>query len=144
MAGTFDARMQQLGESVGEGDLTGRVSYDSYYAFWVHERLELRHPVGQAKFLETAQIIMANVWFAGLAGNVLNGQFRRSAIRETERFSDQAEALTPVEFGDLHNNARAQVFDNGGQIYHRAPRIPGPSYEQKLAQRRGRRRRRGL
>lgn len=82
---------------------------------------------------------MASVFFGGLAGAVLRGQVRKAAIRETERFSDQAEALTPVEFGDLHNNARAQVFDNGGQIYHRAPRTPGPSYEQKLAQRRGRR-----
>lgn len=35
MAGTFDARMRHLGDSVGEGDLTGRVVYDSYYAFWL-------------------------------------------------------------------------------------------------------------
>lgn len=110
----------------------------------MHERLELNHPVGQAKFLETAQVVIAGGWFGGLAGNVLNGQLRRAAIRETEQFSDFAESLTPVEFGDLHNNAQAQVFDNGGLIYNRPPRIPGPSYAQKLAQRRGRRRRRGI
>lgn len=110
----------------------------------MHERLELRHPVGQAKYLETAQVVIAGAWFGGLAGNVLNGQIRRAAIRETERFADFAESLTPVEFGDLHNNASPSVIDNGGVIYHRPPRIPGPSYQQKLTQRRGRRRRRGI
>lgn len=33
MAGTFDGRMAHLSEVVGVGDLTGRVSYDSYYRF---------------------------------------------------------------------------------------------------------------
>lgn len=35
MPGTFDARMRELEVMVGLGELTGRVSYDSYYAFWV-------------------------------------------------------------------------------------------------------------
>lgn len=33
--GTFDARMRHLDNTVGKGDLTGRVVYDSYYAFWL-------------------------------------------------------------------------------------------------------------
>lgn len=31
MAGTFDARMAHLSEVVGQGELTGRVIYDSFY-----------------------------------------------------------------------------------------------------------------
>jgi hypothetical protein len=30
------------------------VGYEAYYAIYVHERLELHHPKGQAKFLERA------------------------------------------------------------------------------------------
>lgn len=97
--------------------------------------------MGQAKFLETAQIIMASVFFRTVASAVLTGKANliAAAVRATERFADQAEALTPVEFGDLHNNAHPTVTDNGAVVYDRAPRIPGPTYEQKLAQRRGRR-----
>lgn len=86
---------------------------------------------------------MASVYFGTLAKSVLAGRgaIRAAAIRATEQFADQAEALTPIEFGDLHNNAHPEVFDQGAKVYDRPPRIPGPSYEQKLAQRRGRRRR---
>lgn len=85
---------------------------------------------------------MAGVFFGTLAKAVLAGRgaLRGAAIKAVEQFADQAEALTPVEFGDLHNNAHPTVLDQGAVVYDRPPRIPGPSYEQKLSQRRGRRR----
>ena len=30
-----------------------KITYGTNYAYWVHERTELRHPVGQAKYLST-------------------------------------------------------------------------------------------
>ena len=35
-------------------DLTARLAFGTEYAIWVHERTELRHKVGEAKFLEHA------------------------------------------------------------------------------------------
>lgn len=34
--------------------MTAEIGFNTFYAAAVHERLELNHPVGQAKFLETA------------------------------------------------------------------------------------------
>ena len=36
------------------GDVAGEIGYSAPYAIFVHERTELRHRVGQAKFLQTA------------------------------------------------------------------------------------------
>jgi hypothetical protein len=33
---------------------TGSINFGMSYAIYVHERLDLRHPVGEAKFLENA------------------------------------------------------------------------------------------
>lgn len=40
--------------SVDAGNLEAAISYNTPYAVYVHERTELNHKVGQAKFLETA------------------------------------------------------------------------------------------
>lgn len=42
-------------EPIGTSDAPGiEIGYIADYAVFVHERTELHHPVGQAKFLETA------------------------------------------------------------------------------------------
>ena len=35
-------------------EVSNEIRFDTDYAVYVHERLDLHHPVGQAKFLETA------------------------------------------------------------------------------------------
>lgn len=44
-----------------------KVGFSAPYAFWVHERLDLRHPVGQAKFLESALLDMVPQFEQALA-----------------------------------------------------------------------------
>jgi len=44
-----------FGGPAGSGNHAGQTNpEDVGYAVWVHERVEVHHPVGQAKFLETA------------------------------------------------------------------------------------------
>lgn len=55
------ARVHRPRREGGKGDtVVGSVSYGNEgqadYALWVHERLELSHPNGQAKFLEAAAV----------------------------------------------------------------------------------------
>src|SRR6478609_5753083 len=43
-----------------DGDATASITYDGPYARYQHERLDLRHETGQAKFLESALISEAD------------------------------------------------------------------------------------
>ncbi|MEV4806764.1 hypothetical protein AB0K18_42790 [Nonomuraea sp. NPDC049421] len=45
--------------SVDPVELEAAISYNTTYAVYVHERLELRHRIGEAKFLEKAMIAKA-------------------------------------------------------------------------------------
>lgn len=53
--------------SVDPAALEAAISYNVPYAVFVHERLELNHPVGEAKFLEKALIAKAEDMQAILA-----------------------------------------------------------------------------
>ncbi|WP_076260870.1 HK97 gp10 family phage protein [Intrasporangium flavum] len=43
-----------------DGDATASITYDGPYARYQHERLDLRHETGQAKFLESALLSEAD------------------------------------------------------------------------------------
>ena len=54
-------------------DLSVRLTFGTEYAVFVHERTELRHRVGEAKFLENALAFTAR-FFAARIGNELLGR----------------------------------------------------------------------
>lgn len=56
-------------------EIKGRIGFDKEYAVYVHERTELLHPVGEAKFLENAM----NEEQGGMDGRL--AQFIRMSVK---------------------------------------------------------------
>lgn len=53
-------RSAKAGVEVNGEEVVGYVHYDGPYARYQHEKMELRHKVGQAKFLETAMFTQSD------------------------------------------------------------------------------------
>ncbi|MER7070967.1 hypothetical protein [Terrabacter sp. NPDC000476] len=53
-----------------DGDAVASITYDGPYARYQHERLDLRHETGQAKFLESALFSEADTALAIIAADI--------------------------------------------------------------------------
>ncbi len=122
MASTFSARMAQLRDRVGHGDLEGSVEVNQVYAHYQHEGVEFRHPLGgQAKFLEAPLYDHAARYMQDIADRMLEEGPQRPMIEAMEDLSDRVLELSPVEFGDLRDSGHPVVLDQGDVIYDRQP-----------------------
>lgn len=61
-------------------DMVAEVGYGTNYAIWVHERTELNHRVGEAKFLQNALDAKSKGYVKRVAGRVMSNVKRRLGI----------------------------------------------------------------
>lgn len=93
-----------------ERRIDGVVGYTANYAVYVHENLQVRHPTGQAKFLEQPLRehrgdLMAIIRKAYAATHVLT-QAILLACLQLQRWSQE---LVPVDTGLLRSSAFSRV-----------------------------------
>lgn len=78
------------------------VGYSAEYAVPVHERVELKHPVGQAKFLEepmrTEQKAMGDIIRKALQGRK---SLKEAHLLAAQYLLDKSKELVPVATGHL-------------------------------------------
>lgn len=91
--------------TVGDGFAETKVGYTAPYALAVHERLDLHHPIGQAKFLEqpmrTEEKVMSDIIRSRLRARERLKQAQLAAARHLIRVSLQ---LTPIDTGRLRDS----------------------------------------
>lgn len=90
---------------MGDGRAVTLAGYSMYYAVPVHERLELRHPIGQAKFLEqplrTEEKPMADIVRSRLRARETLKSAQLAACRHLMSVSLQ---LVPMDTGALRDS----------------------------------------
>lgn len=86
------------------------VGYTAAYAVYVHEDLEARHPVGQAKFLEQPMRQLAPVLSQMIADALKRGVKLTAALYLAGlKLQAASQALTPVDTGALRASAFTRV-----------------------------------
>lgn len=122
MAGTFDARIEELMAAIGGGELTGTTVVDQVYALYQHEDLALHHPRGGgAKYLITPLMEMSEELFMGIAHDFLEDGGKKAMIAGMESLCQAIKITAPVEFNNLRRSGHPIVFDDGAVIYDRPP-----------------------
>ena len=122
VSGDFSARMEELIEFSGEGDLVGSVVVDQVYAKYQHERMDLRHPNGgQAKYLSGPLLENYRAYFSRLADNVLHGSINGAMEANVEDLSKEVFDKAPRDFWDLRESAHPRVLNDGMPVYDRPP-----------------------
>ena len=88
-----------------DGAAETRVGYSAPHAVPVHERLDLRHPIGQAKFLEqpirTEEKVMADIIRSRLRARESLKSAQLAAARHLMKVSL---TLVPYDTGELRNS----------------------------------------
>lgn len=122
--GTFDARTRELEERVGSGRLVGELERNQVYAKFQHESLDLRHPVGQAKFQETALFSHYRDYLSDLADKVLDGHLVEVMAEQMEALDRHSGQLTPKDLTILARSGNPRVRDGERVVYDRPPEVP--------------------
>src|SRR5262249_51644597 len=95
-----------LSKSRGEDDVSVSVGYTQWYAIFVHERLDLRHPVGQAKFLEQPARELGPELGLMVQKSLQSGQTLGQALYQAGlRLQRESQLLCPVDTGALRDSA---------------------------------------
>lgn len=82
------------------------VGYSTSYAIYVHEDMEAKHPIGQAKFLEQPARTCQEQMRAIIATAVQSGKTLLQALLMAGLYLQaQSQVLCPVDTGTLHNSA---------------------------------------
>lgn len=140
---SFDERIQELAEQVGDGALVGKVEVNQRYAKYQHERLDLRHEPGRIpRYLATPLFEQNPAHMQRLANNVLDGDLAKAMADNMEDLADKVEQLAPIDENDLPRSGHPTVASEGSTVYDRAPKRARLT-EQELrekSRRRGRRR----
>jgi hypothetical protein len=124
MAGTFVARIDELQEKVGRGDLTLRVNVHQAYAAAEHVRMYYRHPRGgMANYLEMPFESEHGDMLRILADGVLE-DLNAAAIDAVGKFEEWVREFAPVMSETLRDSCNLYVEDNGGQIYEKPQEAP--------------------
>jgi hypothetical protein len=91
------------------------VGFTAAYAIYVHENLQARHRVGQAKFLEAPARTMAGELSAVVASALKLGKTLGQALLLAGlRLQAAAQKLTPVDTGNLRASAFTRLEYSGG------------------------------
>lgn len=135
--GSFSARTRQLGEQVGEGDLTGSVTVDQPYAVNQHEMgwlnfmgrygpkpIRRYHRGGGAKFLEAPLMEKGPTeYMQRLANRALDpGGLVEAMVENMEDLCDEVHERAPRDRDVLRDSASPKVTDGGTVAYERPPR----------------------
>ncbi len=86
------------------------VGYTAVYALWVHEDMEAKHPVGQAKFLEQPAREMSSELAAVINDNMRRGRsLDTSLLMAALRLQRESMQLVPVDTGALRASAFSRI-----------------------------------
>lgn len=93
-----------------DGNASVIVGFTQSYAIYVHENLEARHPVGQAKFLEQPARELSGT-ITGIVAELLGkGKTMAQALLIAGlRLQREAQLLCPVDTGALKGSAFTQL-----------------------------------
>lgn len=89
-----------------------QVGYETPYAMIVHERLDVFHPIGQAKYLETPVRR-----YEGLIQQIITTELKRkknmvfALTKAGFRLLDESRSFVPVDTGKLINSGFVRVID---------------------------------
>lgn len=101
-----ERKIRDLSQKFGKTDVKVIVGFTQYYAIYVHENLESRHPVGQAKFLEEPYRQMLPELKDMIARGMRKGlDALQALIMAGLRLQREAQLLCPVDTGALKNSA---------------------------------------
>lgn len=123
--------LQELIDSIGHGNLEGKLVVNQAYAQAQHEELTWKHPHGgRAKYLQHPLYensghlvrILADSLLAHLEhSNIVEGM-----IKVSETMSGYVEENAPKDVGmhELAYSGHPMVYDDGVLVYDRAPKVP--------------------
>ena len=98
--------LQARAGKYGPAQVSWVVGFQTQYALVVHERLDVHHPVGQAKYLEQPARTLQKVFAALVTGMVKKGATLVQALGVAAlRLQRESQILTPVDTGLLKNSA---------------------------------------
>lgn len=84
--------------------------YSAPYAVYVHERTDVYHPVGQAKFLETAAAQQRGAMASLIADQMRKGRsINQATLTAAQLLLRESNRLVPVDTGFLRDSGRARV-----------------------------------
>ena len=134
MAGDFVARITDLMDAVGSGNLEGRVEFDQVYAHYQHEGLDFKHPQGgEAEYLRKPALANVNSSMRKIAERAITAEgsdIEGAMIDVTEDLAKEASRRAPIEFGPLRGSDHPTVLSDGEVIYDRPPETPRLSEEE--------------
>jgi len=101
-------QLQAILGRLTKGEETPKVviGYSAWYAIFVHERLDLVHPVGQAKFLEQPFRVLRLTLYQMIVAGVKKGLgIAQSMLLAGMRLQAESQKLCPVKTGNLRASA---------------------------------------
>jgi hypothetical protein len=108
---SFDTGVSELQRLIGNGKLTGEVTFDTPYAAVQHERMDFSHPGGgEAKYLETPLKQKHRQYLAAIAGDLLGIGPERAMRMAVEDLLGEAARRAPVDEGTLRASGHARVY----------------------------------
>lgn len=127
MGGTMVARLRELSEAVGHGDLEVHGVVDQVYAHYQEAGEDLNHPRGgQAHALGETVLGGQGEWMEQLAARAITpdgSHLREAAVDVIGAWSARYGKLAPVEFDDLRGSMHEYVTDDGAVVHDKAPRV---------------------
>ena len=120
--GDFSERVTELQEMVGDGDLVGKLTVDTPYAYNQHEKHWLNymgrygfkpitryHNGGGEKFVEQPLVENYPRYYEHLADAVLEGTLREAMADNVSHMNEELKANAPEKTGRLKNSATESV-----------------------------------
>ncbi len=109
-ADKVQAVLRKLMAKADEANVSVSVGYTQAYAIYVHENLEAKHPVGQAKFLEQPFRLLQGALAAMVRDGLRKGQTMTQALLMAGlRLQRESQLLCPVDTGALKGSAFTRV-----------------------------------
>ena len=132
--GSFDERMEYLGDQVGRGEITAGCIVNQPYAQDQHETLHYRHRAGRARFLGGPLIENVVDTMQYIARHVITpeGSDLEDAmieVADTMAYDYVAEQA-PIDTARLRTSGSPWVTENGVEVYRVAPFSPRDEDEQ--------------
>jgi len=121
MASDFGEHLDELGQRVGEGTLSGSVEYDQAYAHRQHAAIQYKHEHGgQAEYLSSTLDERRDALLQHLADKVLDPEgVKTGMIEDMNNLADSSAGKVPLEHGTLRASAHPTVEENGALVYDR-------------------------
>lgn len=118
--GSFEQRMRELSNLVGQGKITVRIRGDQAYMRRQHQGISLAHPRGgKPFFLRDALMNQYREFMQRVAQELFRGNTQVNFIRFGEKVADRAAHDTPKELLNLEKSFSVDVKVGGRFIYRR-------------------------